>query len=891
MKATGRMRQLQRWRARGLIVAMIMLLGGISLRSQEVPSASPSAPLMFSVSDLKNARSLALKLRGAKDPVSRYVAEQCCVRTKQLLNAYRGANAPDPVLCQMIVRDLNRLVLQDTLYDSFRFAKVKLSDDTKKMVEEIAASDRVKLNRMLLEDSFPDELARVSAVPLDVRADILELDSEQRLLVASGHVLVRKDLENLRSDHAVVNLQTLDIMADGNVTFERGSDVWVGEKLRYNFKTRQGDFGKFKSYLAPFYVNAKTSYQASDGQYVLEDAVLTTCEGAHPRAYMHAQKVWMDPGHHVQARHVVLYVGGIPMMYVPYWSQNIGDPNFISVVPGYNRRMWAYLLTAFNYRISKKIEAASHVDLRLRRGIAVGQDVMWSAGGNVKELSTQRYMNPTPDEPWAFMGRKTWEDPTMQTQMSKDEDPWFGDAIVYYAWDNWPDEGKTQTYPIDNNRYRMRLYHSQSIGERDYFLAQLNYLSDPKIIEQFFREEYKSSPEPDNYMILGHRTDHYTLSMEIEQRLNDFYTGINRTPILTLDISRQQIMESPFYYQGKTTAGYFSKEWESNVTNKQNYGAFRFDTDHMIYYPKKLFGFLTTTPRAGYRGTWYSATRQDYTNLVVNPVLGTNGAPVISNGVPVTTVTTNILMERMGAQYRNLYQLGLESSLKAFKVWETYPGDIINNVRHIAEPYIDYTLTPEPNVLATNLYQFDEVDTYGLQNDIKFGMRNKIQTKRRIIYDLIYADIWTRYRFQREETQNVLGNVAFDVRSTPFEWLVLKIDGEYDTYKPAFQTFNTRLTILDKTFWSYEVEHRYAESSSSLLFNTLTVSPYVNWQFSVFCRYEFEDSTLEEYGFSVQRDMGCITAKVGFDWLDEDYDVWLQFWFTDFPKVRVDAGL
>ncbi len=882
----------RRYLALALVAVAFVWLSSMALEAEEaVPAASPATPLLFTATDLKDARSLALKLRAARDPLTRYIAERCCVRTKQLLGAYQGAQDPNPVLCQMMVRDLNRLMITESIYDPVLFSKVQLSDATRNLIEDRATADRLQLNRLLLEDAFSDELLRVSAQSLDVRADNLEMDSVKRMLVASGHVLIRKNPDNLRADHAVVNLDTMDVIADGNVTLEQGSAAWAGQKLRYNFKTGQGDFGGFTAYMDPFYIKSKSSYQEKNGEYVIENADLTPCEGKNPLAYMHARKVWISPGHHIRAKHVVLYLGGVPVMYAPYWSQNIGDPNFISVVPGYNRRMWAYLLTAFNYRISKKVEAASHIDLRLRRGVAVGQDIMWSASGNAKQLSTERYMNPTPDEPWAFMGKKNWENMSVPGEVSEEEDAWFGDAIAYYARDAWPDEGKAQDYTIGENRYRMRLYHSQNLGEHDYFLAQINYLSDPKFIEQYFREEYKSSPDPDNYFVFTHHTDHYTLSMEIEQRLNDFYTSLNRTPILTLDISRQQIMESPFYYQGKTDAGYFSQEWESNLTNEQNYAAFRFDTDHTIYYPKKFFGFLTTIPRVGYRGTWYSATKQDYTNLVVNPVLNTNGVPVISNGVPVTTVTTNILMERMGAQYRNLYQLGMENSMKAFKVWETYPGDIINNVRHIVEPYTDYTFVPEPNVLATNLYHFDGSDSLGMQNSLLFGIRNKIQTKRHTIYDLLYVDIWTAYRFQTEPTQNVLSNVAFDVRSSPFDWLILRVDGSYDTYAPTFQTFNTRLTVLDRTFWSYEVEHRYEESNSSLLFNTLTISPYVGWRFSGYCRYEFEDSTLEEYGLSVQRMFGCLTAKVGFDWLDEDYDVWLQFWFTEFPKVRVDAGL
>ncbi len=881
---------------RASVGALILLLGGwavlaaeevleLSPEPEQVPEVSPEMPLLLGLSDLKDAGALAQRLRAAPDPVARYVAEQCSVHTRQLLNAYQGTGEPDQQLRQLMVQDINRLLLTEPLYDPQRFAGVELSEDTRQLLQERETVDRLRLNRLLLEDAFPDELIRLTAWPFDVRADVLELEGAQRLLVASGQVHIRQDDTHLRSEHAVINLDTLDVVADGQVTLERGSDLWVGQKLRYNFQTHQGDFGGFAAYLEPFYVRAQTSYQTSEREYVLEHAILTPCAGEHPKAHLRARKVRIDPGHHIRAQHVVLYVSGVPVMYAPYWSQNIGDPNFISMVPGYNRRMWAYLLTAFNYRISKKVEAASHVDLRLRRGLALGQDIMWTAGGNAQALSTERYLNPTPDEPWAFTGHKYWEDTKPPREY---EDAWFGDAIVYYAQDAWPHEDKQHDYPIDHDRYRMRLYHSHSLSERDYFLVQLDYLSDPKFIEQFFRKEYKAAPEPDNYLVLGHHGEHYALSLEVERRLNDFYTGIDRLPFLTLDLPRQQIGESPFYYQGKTTAGYLSKEWESNITDQQNYDAFRFDTDHTIYYPRKLFGFLTFTPRAGYRGTWYSATKQDYTNQLLGPRLDTNGVAVISNA---EASRAHKQMERLGAQYRNLAHLGLETSLKAFRVWDTYPGDIINDVRHIAEPYANYTWMPEPDLLATNLYPFDSVDGLGLQHDIRLGLRNKIQTRRRTVYDLIYADVWTHYRLERQPGQQVFSNLAFEVRSTPFDWVVLKIDGVYDTHQNLIQNFNTRFTVLDKTFWSYEVEHRYQDEGSSLLCNSLTIAPHANWRFSIYCRYEFEDSTLEEYGLSVQRHMGCLSARLGLNWLDDDFDVWLQFWFTDFPKVRVDAGL
>ncbi|MDO9540855.1 MAG: hypothetical protein Q7J98_00850, partial [Kiritimatiellia bacterium] len=683
-----------------------------------------------------------------------------------------------------------------------------------------------------------------------------------------------------------------DVLAEGNVQFERGSDVWIGKKLRYNFRSKQGDFGVFSAYMEPFYVHAESSKRIGENEYLLNDAVLSTCEGEHPRAYFRAKTVRIKPGHHVRAKHVVLYVGGVPVMYSPYWNQNVGDPNFISIVPGYNSRMWAFLLTTINNRLSRYIEAKSHLDVRARRGVAVGQDILWSSSGNAKGLSTEKYAGGIDDQPWVFGMRseKRWE-----KSEDEEEDKWSGDLITYYGYDLWPDEGKSHDYPIPADRYRMRLTHNQNIDEHDYFMAQLNYLSDPYIIEQFFREEYKTDPEPDNYMVLGRRGQYYAASLLFRKRFNDFYTSIDRLPEATLDFTRQQIWDSPFFYEGKHTAGYLSKEREKKSATNSNYSAFRFDTPNTIYYPTKQFGFLNIIPRVGWRGTVYSAGCDYYTNL-------TTTSSVDTNGVTRTKVTTNIFTRSGDAQFRSMPSLGLETSFKAFKVWETYPGETINNIRHIAEPYANYSFVPEPNVLSSNLYQFDDIDTLGKANEIKFGMRNKIQTQRfnklepssrhYAVTDLIYADIWTTYRVAPEQNQNIFTNINYDIRSMPVNGMELFLDGEFNQYESQFHTFNTRLSLFDKTLWRYLLEYRYLEASNSLVNNELTLSPSSTWTYSIYVRYDFYDKHLEAYGLTIQKTMDCITTKIGFEQqADDEFTVWLQFWFTQFPKVRVDVGL
>lgn len=842
--------------------------------------------------DLLEPRAFALSLRIGKEAVSRHLRDGLRPAIRQRLMDYTGAAPPPPALLNALIAYLNQVIISDALYDKDRFAEVALAKKTKLLIDQKPEGDtRALMNRLLLEDAYPKAIRRYAPAPIEVSADSLEYEHDKNLMIGTGHVLVRRDNESLRGDHAIVNMQSYDVLAEGNVTFERGSDIWVGNKLRYNFKSQKGDFGGFSAYLDPFYAKADSSHRVGADEYLLENAQLSTCEGGHPDAYFRAKKVWITPGRHVRAQHVVLYIKGVPVMYSPYWNQNIGDKNFMSIVPGYSSRMYAYLLTAFNYRISRKVEAASHIDLRMRRGVGLGQDIMWSASGNARGLSTERNLAQKDNNFWHYGQMLQNEQPKEEPE---EEEPWAGDLITYYTRDAWPDEGDTQPYKIDNDRYRLRLYHNQSFDEQNYLMSQINYLSDPKIIEQFFREEYKASPEPDNYIVLGHRAEHYTASLMVNKRLNDFYTTVDRLPELKLDFTRQKIWETPFYYKGDTEASYLQKNWEANlITNTvQNYDAGRFNTAHMIYYPVKLAAFLNVIPRAGWQGTYYSKTAESYTNVTTVTTLGTNNQPVV-------TSTTNILTRDAEARFRSVPALGLETSFKAFKVWETYPGDIINNVRHIAEPYANYTLTPEPNVTTNNLYQFDGVDTLSKANEIKFGMRNKIQTQRynkqqmesHAVYDLINADLWVIYRLDPQPSENLFSNICWDVRSTPFDWMELKIDGTYDQYTNQVQSINTRLSVNDGTLWRYVVEHRFYNGSSSLLNNELTLSPFVNWEYSIYARYEFENSTMQAWGLTVQRTLECIAYKVGTEFQDDEYTFWIQFWFTKFPKVRMDVGL
>jgi len=419
--------------------------------------------------------------------------------------------------------------------------------------------------------------------------------------------------------------------------------------------------------------------------------------------------------------------------------------------------------------------------------------------------------------------------------------------------------------------------------------------------EDFFEDSFRQRSDPDNHVVYTYRGDRYTANVSANKRLNDFFDNVDRLPELSVDFSRQRIADSPFYYAGTTSGGYLEKLYARGSGN-EDYSAFRFDTAHTVYYPEKYFGFLTVIPRAGYRATYYSKTFDSVTSTRVATSSATN--TVVSGGVTsrVVTVTTstNSVTTRVarGSDVRSLPELGFETSFKAFKLWE---GGAVSPLRHIVEPYADYTLVPEPSLTPDHIYQFDDIDKLGKQNNVQLGVRNKFQTKREEnAWNLIDVNLYTYYRFRDESADNEKGLDDFFARAlfTPNKQVTVDTHLRYDTDNSELHTFNTRLIVDRSPFWESSTEYRYTVDDSSLLSEDVTLYPNRQWAVNVFGRHEFENSHTEEIGGYLQRNLDCMSIRAGATVepsytrsdgtrSDTEWGVILELWLTAFPDIGV----
>jgi len=708
--------------------------------------------------------------------------------------------------------------------------------------------------------------------PGEFRIDAAKSDYDRPSgdVTARGNVVIRRGTATLRADYVKLNVYTEEAHAVGNVVLtQQGKKDWRGKELRYNFKTGVGNAAGLVGGADPFFVTATNTYKTAMDTFVFQNASVSTCSNDCSRWHYHvrAREMTLVPGESISGRGATVRLGKVPIMYLPYWWRDLDDEFGWSFEPGYNSRMGAFLLSSYSYALSPAWEGETHLDLRSRRGVAAGQDLKW-------------------------------RDPVAAE--------WLGDMSLYYARDDKPidDDEDPETADIDSSRYRIRFKHNHSIGPRDYLMLQGHYLSDTDILEDFFEDEYRELRQPENYLTYTHRADWYTVNALMRGRLNDFYNEVNRLPEVSVDITRTQIAGSDFYYEGQTAAAFLERVWETSDTANEDYSSVRFDTLHRVYYPRKCFGFLNLLPRAGYRGTYYSDTRETVTTIEPLTTFTTNfvvdalgqTTPVVTPSTSTNEVSRNI---EQGADIRNLLELGFEVSFKAFKTWE---GGVISPLRHIVEPYLNYTIVPEPELVPANIYHFDSVDTLGEQHWTKIGVRNKIQTKYAgQPFDLVDVDAYTIVDLDTEGDEKSIEHIYLDAEVRPSPYAQIDLDAILNVDQGELDRFNARLWFRRVRNWQTFLEYRFRNEVSSLFTGDVTYFPNARWSVNAFGRYEFEEGgRLEEIGAAVQRNWDCMVLKTGLGLLPgyertdgtETEDEWrllAEFWLTAFPQLSVGS--
>jgi len=713
-----------------------------------------------------------------------------------------------------------------------------------------------------------------TASELDVQADQLSYQGGDNTVTASGNVVIRKGAQSLKADVVTYNTVTEQAHARGNVVFTNADQIWRGEELHYNFITGKGSFPRLDMEVGPFKVHADSTERLSPIQTRMEDVTVTTCpDPEDPEFQIHAGRVDVYEEVIVSLQNAVFKLRGIPFFYLPRFTlDKEREPTQFDVVPGYGSRDGFMLLTGYNRYPSEGYRTKTHLDYRSERGPAVGQDFIW--------------YNP----------RENRDHTRLRGYVSLDDAP--------YKSDEQEAQLRGEGIDIDEERYRLKFFHTSNPSPDDTLWVKASYLSDARVVQDFFEREFRDEPVPETRAVYSAVGDGWNADIELSRQLNEEdFEAVNRMPEATFNVPRRAVGDSNFLYESETRAGFLERNYTDFQTDDEgleDYDSTRSHTEHLVFYPTRHFGWLNVIPRAGFAATYYSDTygREER----VTPT-----STVTTNNVIVTTLQTNNVEVSRGGDMRLLPEFGLETSFKAFGIVHDGPTSIGNGLRHVVEPFADYTFIPEPDLTPSEIYQFDDIDELGEEHSLAFGIRNKWQTKkilpsgRNRVEDLVNIGVRTEYDL-RSEADPSLGDLLVDTELQLVEWAWVRFDVRYDTDLGDIDSINSELRFEHpENGNSLRIDQRFRNDEDHTLQFTYDLNPYGRVGMEGYTRYELEDAGFEEQELLFTYETDCVGYGLGGKWIkgddyadgtgtDDDYQLWLQVWLTAFPRTILGTG-
>lgn len=726
-------------------------------------------------------------------------------------------------------------------------------------------------------------------------------DPETGLATAKGEVVVSYEGVEIRSGSASYNASTGEVVARDGVVIWKEGVIYRGENILYNVNSGEltGDAvrSSMPTETGTFFYQTEKFETATKFIERIEggETTFTTHDLANPNYRLRARSLTIYPEDRIVMRGVTVLAGDTPIFYLPYLSQPLTEEVGYRVTPGYQSRWGAFLLNQYGMLHGDHTLAKYRLDLRSNRGVGVGADFL-----------------------------------SLRHRENSDN---FGTLKLYYLNDSDPQKNRTGVPrgPVSEDRYRINFQHRIYLpGPQKstwYLDFDINKLSDAHFYEDFFFNDFRQTPEPENQVSLVHTDNSYVATLMTRFQANDFYTVGTKLPELAIDFIRRPLWNTGLYHQGAFSAGILKDELgdedERFLSDElrrvqllggdtrflrariDGAGFNRVHTYHELLYPKTLFGWLNLVPRLGAGFSHYA---------------GIDGSP-----------------SDLDNETRPIFHAGLDASFKLVKSWPDFqkPEWGLDGMRHVVQPYLNLSyldssqpknfpsidrLSPTTRPRSIDVPMFTAVDDLRSWNIARVGMRNLLQTRRDYTTEArgvftsatteptqtfswaglnTYVDFFARDPEFDRDISNLYNELFF--RPVPWVnfWMDMQLPILGDT--GSFTELNQGITFMPAKSVQLTLGHQYVNENpyfrdSNLIFTRLYTRVTDTWGFAMNQIFEMDDGTMEFQSYSLTRDLTSWMVSVGGMVRDNrrglnEYGLLLSLTLKDFPQLNLPLDI
>ena len=607
-----------------------------------------------------------------------------------------------------------------------------------------------------LQGSFGAGRAQTEEAPESVEPPLqITSDGANRyeggIYYAKDNVVVTYGGDVLMADEVHFNPQSKEATAKGNVRLYMLGQIYRGDLLTYNFRTKKMLSEKFRFLDGKMMVEGESIDSPELGHYDIAGGDYSTDNRETPGWKTKASSVSIYPGDKTIVENSVAYFGDVPFFYFPslaLYERDMGDSPDISF--GSVSRLGMFVQGAYRFALTDKVKGEVNLDYYGRRGWAGGAALSYVTPGK----NSDHPLTEVALRGW-YINDRGYQIYEENAERPTNSAPPRGRYYFPYKHNTTIMKGGN---PVDKDRAPD--FDAPSLSSR----SRVNVLSDAYVTQDFFPAEYIQDQQPNTYADVMYQDPNFTVTANARTQINNLFQTQQQKPSAKIEFKRQfipgtydkeELLKNPdgnpgLAYEGESSVDNLGTQW-NQVANQTDYSALRYDTYHQLLYPRQYFNWLNLTPRAGIRGTVYTKS-----NLTTNGVAqNTQTGPT---GNRQNLADTSL--------FRYVFNFGFDASTKAYATWNEVKNKAwaIDGIRHVFEPFVQASYVPQPNVRPTEFAGYDNrinttesrtlnstlynsVDSIDRLLIVRPGMMNRILTKRDgAPYELANWKIYTDYQ-------------------------------------------------------------------------------------------------------------------------------------------------
>ncbi|GEM_PF-4014984 len=681
-------------------------------------------------------------------------------------------------------------------------------------------------------------------IPLKIVAKEKLIKPMEGLIIFGGQVQIKYQDTELNCDRAVIFQKDKELYISGNVMIKSHGIMMHCQEAFYQWNTKKGLLKKVRftnldklenlslinsNNQTKMYLSADELQQNDIGKFTVKKLSVSNCGCENPHWSVKSSEASYiqnkeDGSGTVRSWNNILYAGKLPIFYIPYmWfntNDNRGDYPWVKLKTGSSSAWGVYGLVKTGFAIRRDTFVYADIDTREKLGMGFG------LGYTI------------------------------------DNDTLHSKAHIYGSSESWQDSEK-----IKDERWRVAMEHKQIINKDWGFQVELNTQSDEDMLYDYFRSESNSSDGNENSLALYRNVKYSYFEVYSEVRPDDWESETEYLPELRYFYLPRQLGWGGIFYQSDTRVGYLRHK-EAKDLLIPDYEAARADTYQEINRPFTLFNLFASQVYAGYRGSFYSRSKD----------------------------SNNQISRAQGAW-------GGQMTYRSFAVFDyNYKALNINSVRHIIEPSILYDALEDPTTSSDELLHFDSIDELEHNRVVTLRIDNIFQTKhidakgKKNVFDLVDWRLERKY-FATDRARKIhnygqaLGNFYHQIDIRPTERIRFFNDIEYDSHQGRIEKYSARLKHLSQSKqWNYQIEQRFEHDDHNHIALSLNGKISRIYSGGLVLRQDWDDSDHREYGLSISRNNHCwtIATTIEYNELTNEKKINFDLWPNFFANKSVN---